>query len=117
MALTLAACSVESKELKRLPSPDGSAIAILSSDTGGGAAGSSAINLYVVEDRDAGRPREPKFTASHCEELAIAWVDQRTLRLTYKPGCVIRKFENFWYSSSAIKNAQHAEVEIVLYRE
>jgi hypothetical protein len=47
----------------------------------------------------------------------MAWTGKAMLQVTYKSGCVIRKFANLWYSASAIKNAQSADVEIILVRE
>jgi|SRR5882724_8408091 len=114
--LGLSACSVEPSEVMRSSSPDGKATAVLLRQDGGGAAGSVAYELFFTEQTENKVSTQPSLVASHCEGISIAWKDETTLLVTYKPGCVIRKFTNQWYSALAIKNAQSANVEIILSR-
>lgn len=116
LALSLAACSVDRTEVDRKTSPDGHVTAVLMRETGGGAAGSSAYYVYLLEPNGSGKLKDASFVASRCAGLSLTWSGDHTLQLRYPSGCAIKQFVNLWYSPAAIANAQPADVEIVLVR-
>jgi hypothetical protein len=114
--LLLAACSVKRTELARIVSPDHRAIAVLVREDAGGAAGSTAYYLYLVDAQSKKELDHPNLTGIRCEGLSIAWEDSTTLQVNYDSKCAIKQFLNRWYSSSGVSNVQPAYVEIVLVR-
>lgn len=116
IGLWLVACSVERSEVERIRSPDGRVTAVLMRETAGGAAGSSSYAVYLLDASKSDSLGDASFVASRCEGLSLTWSGNQTLRLNYPAGCAIKRFVNLWYSSSAITNAQPADVEIVLGR-
>lgn len=110
----LAGCSFHSEEILRTVSPDHAAVASLIEKTGGGAAVSAEYDLYLSSPGEGRADRV--FWASYCCGITLVWRGDKTLLLTYFPGCHIRDFQNMWWDKRDIENAKGPTVEIILVR-
>ena len=108
---------MERREISRVQSPDHHVTAVVVSALGGGAAGASEYYVYIVENQANEKLDHPVFTASNCAGLSAAWIDNKSLQVSYPSGCMTQIFVNQWYSQSDVQNARHASVEIVLTKK
>jgi len=115
VVLLLSACGARSeKELARLNSPDGKLVALLLQvDPGGGATVGFTNYVYLNPAAQDSR-RHPLFEGYSCGPMSIAWVDDKTLKLTYYSHCHITKFDNEWWTGSDVSSIR--VVELVLER-
>ena len=116
--LFLPACSMEHTELARIGSPDGHTVALLEWEGGGGAAGSTVVQLYLIEAANPKDLGKPVLEATNCGDMSVAWTDKRTLQVHYSATCRIGQFTNKWFSDTMPQSARSDEssVELILAR-
>jgi hypothetical protein len=108
---------MDRSELSQVPSPSGKVVAVLIEESGGGAAGSRVLGIFLAkttngEAVESQELDDPVMRASSCEIRKLHWIDGRTLAIEYDAGCNIFEFKSYWHSESS-RNSGHANLESV----
>jgi hypothetical protein len=114
LLVSIAACSMQKREVLRSESPDQSVVATLMEEIGGGATVSAIYDLYLSSRNND--DQKLVFSATYCGGISLKWQGSNTLFVQYYPGCDIHIFQNTWWSKQDIKNPSLPPVEIILIR-
>jgi hypothetical protein len=84
---------------------------------GGGAAGSMAEEIYIVEYGTSFENENPIFSAGYCKIIAMLWLSDRILEIQVDAPCSVNKSENLWPPRLSVGYPQIPPIEIRLVRD
>jgi hypothetical protein len=115
--LVLCSCSMDREEVARSSSPDNRLVAIHVNAMGGGAAGSMAEEIYVVEQGSRYDRENPIFSASHCKIISMQWLNDQTLEIHFDAPCSVHKSQDLLPPRFSVGYQQRPPIEIHLLRD